>query len=796
MGVKRNHRMLKSRLKKMRNRLSRTKWAGKLLNVPCEPVSDSLPGVVMIQIDGLSFRQFEKALRHHRLPFIKKLLNRKGYQMQPMYAGVPSTTPGVQAELFFGKKTAVPAFEFYNRKSKERHVMFRPQSAAYVADHLKNGAVPLLRGGSSYGNIYTGGASEARYCVESMKLASLIKSLHPARFFLLMILYFSKVLRIAAYALLESALGISDFFRGMLARQDILKEMKFLPTRVFICIILRELIRLRVKMDVEKGVRIIHANLVGYDEQAHRRGPDSEFALWTLKGIDNVINDIYRAASKSNCRRYTLLIYSDHGQEPVTSYEKEFGRPVEAVIRQILAGQTVCRPLSEPSPNDSSPKVYVKPGTRWRRIHWPWFPADPEQIQVTTTGPIGHIYLPEAAEKTDLKTMAEKIVRVAHVPNVLYLNQGQVWVADAGGTFQLDSKPERFLGDTHPFTSHVCEDLKRLLHHFLAGDLVISGWRPDARSVSFSVENGAHGGPGANETQGVVLMPGGKEQGKETFRPMDLRNMVMKRLKPSDIRSAPAPKKPERFSFRVLSYNIHSCINILGKMDPFRTAEVMAQYSPDVVALQEVDANRRRSGFMNQAKLLAQYLDLTYEFLPLLKDGDEAYGLAILSRYPYEIIKSDRLDIRNPNKKGEPRGAIWIKIMTPAGPVDFVNTHLGLTTRERMLQIKALLGKDWCRNFAQDDPMIVCGDLNAGPRSPVYREIDACLSDVQKAAGQAGYPKATFMSMYPIFRIDHMFISRHLEPVCVHVPTTLQARIASDHLPLLAELRFREIGNK
>jgi hypothetical protein len=83
--------------------------------------------------------------------------------------------------------------------------------------------------------------------------------------------------------------AIQDFVRGLFAGYDFVKEPKFVPTRVAICILLRELITIGATIDVARGLPVIHLDLPGYDEQAHRRGPFPLFAHWALKGIDDAI---------------------------------------------------------------------------------------------------------------------------------------------------------------------------------------------------------------------------------------------------------------------------------------------------------------------------------------------------------------------------------------------------------------------------------------------------------------------------------------------------------------------------
>lgn len=74
----------------------------------------------MIQIDGLSFYQFNRALRSNKLPFISQLLEKKDHVLRHVNAGIPSSTPAFQAELFYGVPSFVPAFEFIDRQQKRQ----------------------------------------------------------------------------------------------------------------------------------------------------------------------------------------------------------------------------------------------------------------------------------------------------------------------------------------------------------------------------------------------------------------------------------------------------------------------------------------------------------------------------------------------------------------------------------------------------------------------------------------------------------------------------------------------------
>jgi endonuclease/exonuclease/phosphatase family metal-dependent hydrolase len=120
--------------------------------------------------------------------------------------------------------------------------------------------------------------------------------------------------------------------------------------------------------------------------------------------------------------------------------------------------------------------------------------------------------------------------------------------------------------------------------------------------------------------------------------------------------------------------------------------------------------------------------------------------------------------------------------------VQVLNTHFGLSGRERRAQAEALTGRDWLGHPRCVGPRVLCGDLNAWPRSPAYRRLGEALCDAQAGRGRA---LSTFPSRWPLLRLDHVFHSPELRVREVRVPRTPLTRRASDHLPLLVELTLR-----
>jgi endonuclease/exonuclease/phosphatase family metal-dependent hydrolase len=253
----------------------------------------------------------------------------------------------------------------------------------------------------------------------------------------------------------------------------------------------------------------------------------------------------------------------------------------------------------------------------------------------------------------------------------------------------------------------------------------------------------------------------------------------------SRTRSAKEAPKP----LRVVTYNAHRCIGTDGRLSPQRIAEVIGSCRADIVALQELDVGRARTGGVDQADVIARELDMDMHFHPAMRVGPELYGNAILSTLPLRPVKAGLLPglRRWPNL--EPRGALWSCISADGGSLQVINTHLGLLARERLGQVGALLGPEWLGHGDCQDPVILLGDLNAGPSSPTCRSLAPRFKEARRLA-QPSRRQPTFPTRAPLLCIDHVFVSHHIEVLRASAVRTPLARVASDHLPLVVDVQI------
>ncbi len=225
-------------------------------------------------------------------------------------------------------------------------------------------------------------------------------------------------------------------------------------------------------------------------------------------------------------------------------------------------------------------------------------------------------------------------------------------------------------------------------------------------------------------------------------------------------------------TLRVLTWNVHSCIGIDGRLDPDRVCEHIRRIGPDIAALQEVDSRRdRRDGFDLLGGCLAGPGNHRAEVRTVrTPDGD--CGHMLVSRWPISAWREHDVSFGS----REPRSMIEATIESDLGRVNVLCLHLGLSPRERRAQaltIKALAEAD-------NRPTIVMGDFNEpSGRGAAARILE---SDFRTAGRFRTWP-----SIAPLFALDRIWFEPSLALVRAGVQTA--ARRASDHLPLWADLR-------
>jgi endonuclease/exonuclease/phosphatase family metal-dependent hydrolase len=195
---------------------------------------------------------------------------------------------------------------------------------------------------------------------------------------------------------------------------------------------------------------------------------------------------------------------------------------------------------------------------------------------------------------------------------------------------------------------------------------------------------------------------------------------------------------------RVVSWNVHGCVGADRRFDPDRTASAAAWSNGGCTP--------------------------------------HGFGNATLSRGALAAEETYDLSVRG----HEPRLCLVALLVEP--PVRLANVHLGLLPGERRAQLGVLLDElGPLGPHPAVAPTVLAGDFNDFPRGAVSRALERVFVDAARAA--AARPPRTFPSRRPLLRLDRLYVAGAVEVLACWVDASDAARAASDHLPVVAELR-------
>lgn len=241
-----------------------------------------------------------------------------------------------------------------------------------------------------------------------------------------------------------------------------------------------------------------------------------------------------------------------------------------------------------------------------------------------------------------------------------------------------------------------------------------------------------------------------------------------------------------------MTYNIHRAIGLDRRFRLDRIATILRHHRPDVALLQEVDQGAPRSSRLDLARELAERVGYPHYAVGHnveLRRG--RYGNATLCRWP--IVARENIDLTVPRRKR--RGCQHTRVEVTGErhtfPLDIFNLHLGLSAQERARQIGRLV-----RAAGLDrpggPPCVVAGDFNdwRSLLHPVLTEILSYRSATHLHAGtQPGL--RTFPSFSPRGSLDRIYFRGPLSLLEARTCDLRVSRVASDHLPVIADFRGR-----
>jgi hypothetical protein len=455
------------------------------------------PGVLMVQLDGVSEPVLRWAVRAGNLPTIGHWLRSGSHTMCGWHTGLPSTTPASQAGILHGASQQIPGFRWFEKDTGKLMVSNRPRDAALIEQRLSDGRGLLRDGGVSIGNAFSGDAA--------INLLTVSHAAFPGRSargwaaFMASPYGFTRAI----------VLGVGEVFTEL--HQARLQRRRNLLPRVsrsgaFLALrpasmLLRDVNISLIAEQMARGAPSIYCDLVDYDEVAHHAGPARPESMRQLESLDRMLGVLERLAPEA-ARRYHLVVLSDHGQSQGATFRQRYGETLDELVDRFSAPDLADAPAS--TAEDEATRE-------------PNFPVPPvAPLLVVASGNLALIYLTrwtERLNRTEIDQAYPKLIAgLAAHPGV-----GLVIVDDGDGPVAVGSAGTHRLRDgmvegVDPLLPYGPEARCDLLRHQQAahvGDLVLISC-VDAFTqevAAFEELVGSHGGLGGWQTEAMLVYP-------------------------------------------------------------------------------------------------------------------------------------------------------------------------------------------------------------------------------------------------------------------------------------------------
>ena len=233
---------------------------------------------------------------------------------------------------------------------------------------------------------------------------------------------------------------------------------------------------------------------------------------------------------------------------------------------------------------------------------------------------------------------------------------------------------------------------------------------------------------------------------------------------------------------RVVTYNIHRSRGLDRRTRPDRIADVLAAIDADVIALQEVVGPGLTGP--GHAEEIGAALGMGWVMAPTREYRRHQFGNVVLSRHPIR----DHAELDLSWKTCEPRKSQRVAIeLGPGCRLQVFNVHLGTALLERRYQAPRLAA--WVHDRRIHGPKIVLGDFNEWGRGLVSDHLAERLNsiDLHPHLGR----RRTYPGIFPLLHLDHIYFEGDVEIRDVALPRSRRALVASDHLPLVADIRVK-----
>jgi uncharacterized membrane protein YvlD (DUF360 family) len=532
------------------NRIQR--WARQ---APFDSAGEPGRGLMMVEIDGLSYWHIRKALDDGLMPTLQEMLEQDGYELSRVDCGLPSMTSACQAGIMFGDNQDIPAYRWYDKAQQKLYVS--AQDATELNGRYARGQ-GLMRHGSSIMNMLNGDAEKSMFTMANMFEADEQEKKRRATDIALLMLDPYFLTRAIALFLAEVVRELWEAWQQQ--RKDVQPRLNRLEhgypfLRAAMCVLMRDISTNLAILDIMRGAPAIYMLYLGYDEVAHHSGPWTDDAFGDLERLDGTFARLRQVIKEKAPRPYDLIILSDHGQSFGATFKQRYGLTIKELIEQHMPqGTTVSQAIGgdtganglhsvadelanvqQSGTGNAFNRAVAKQGQKLAKRGADAADEEVGQSQeaaVTAygSGNAAQVYFdlyPRKIKLSELNSaypgMVEAVVQHEGIGLVLgYEDDGSVLVLGKEGRRNLDTGEVigadpllPYAPESGPAAASIEKriwQLKNVMDFPSAGDLwLISTVYPDGTVAALEELVGSHGGVGGEQTDAFILHPADME---------------------------------------------------------------------------------------------------------------------------------------------------------------------------------------------------------------------------------------------------------------------------------------------
>ena len=490
------------------------------------------PGLLVVQIDGLSLPVLNHAIRGGRVPVLGGLVRDGGATLHPWVALLPPTTPASQAGILHGRNDGIAGFRWYEKSSNRLLVANHPDDAAEIVRRVSDGSGLLADNGASIGNLLTGDAPRSYLTMATIGEGKPDDNGRRLRGFLAGSVNYPRLL-VLMIGEMAKELYQAERQRDRSVEPRMRRGLQYAVERAVTNIALRTVSTAFVIEEMFCQTPTIYVDYTGYDAIAHRCGPERAEAIDALAGIDRAIGSLVKAA-RYTARAYRLVVLSDHGQCLGATFSQRYGQPLEAIIAALLPrsmtvmgttdsiesagiGRRIAAELGR-GPGLGSLVARLLPSALrpFRGSAKPSATAAPDVV-VASSGSLAHVYftsqpdrMTEATIETHYPHVIEGLARHPGIGALMVRSaSGNALVLGPQGRLDLTTGRLDGLDPLDAYGPRAAENLLHLDGLSNVGDLILLGAldRVSEEVLGFEELIGSHGGLGGWQAEPFILCP-------------------------------------------------------------------------------------------------------------------------------------------------------------------------------------------------------------------------------------------------------------------------------------------------